>query len=119
MSEKVQTSLIKKKSFFKSKWTIGIFIVVLLIIGGRLLFKPKKVYQFVPVVSGPISETVSPTGSTTPEQNVSLSFGVSGVIANTYSSLGKKVNKGQILAELDTKDLLAQLHNAEAGLTLA
>ena len=87
------------KKFFKSKITIGIGIALVLAVGGFLLFHHSVKYQFVPVTSGPIIETVSLTGNTTPLSSVSLSFNASGIISNIYSALGDKVSSGQILAE--------------------
>ncbi len=102
--------------FLKSKWTLGIIALALLGIGGYFLFfrhSPK--YQFVTVENGSITESVSVTGSTTPAQSVSLSFNNSGIISHIYSDLGKKARAGQILAELNTSDLSAQLRQAQAN----
>src|SRR4051812_45937971 len=110
------------KSFFLklNKWTIGIIGLIVLGVGAYFLFSNKSpTYQFITVERGAISESVSLTGNTTPEQDVSLSFGSSGIVSHIYSSLGKKVNAGQVLAQLNTSDLVAQLHNAQAGLTIA
>lgn len=98
-----------------------IFLVVLIVgIGGYFIFSHKSsTYQFVTVQSGSITESVSLTGNTIPAQSVSLSFGSSGIVSSTNSLLGKKVFKGQVLAELNMSDLVAQLHNAQAGLTIA
>jgi len=96
------------------------FAIIVLIIGSFFIFSRKTpIYQFIAVQSGSITESVSLTGNTTPTQSVSLNFGSSGIVSHTYSDLGKKVFKGQVLAEIDTSDLLAQLHNAQAGLTIA
>ena len=101
---------------FKSKITIGIIVVLIIIIGVRLIFFGHgSKYQFIAVASGSITETVSITGNTTPSQSVSLAFNSSGVISHTYSNLGKQVKSGQVLAELDTSDLAAQLKQAQAN----
>ncbi len=106
--------------FLKSKWTIGtVILIVLLVLVNALFFHKKAAYQFIEVKSGSIYQTVSVTGNTTPISSVSLAFGASGIVAHTYSALGKKVAAGQVLAELDTSDLEAQLNNAEASLILA
>jgi HlyD family secretion protein len=110
------TFLNKVPGFLKSKWTIGIIVLAVLIVGGYLLFFHKSpTYQFVTVERGSITESVSITGNTTPAQSVSLSFGSSGVVSHTYSDLGKQVYAGQVLAELNMNDLLAGLHQAEAN----
>ena len=108
------------KNFFKSKIVIGVIILLLLIVGGHFIFSSKTpTYQFISVTNGSITQSVSLTGNTTPFQSVALAFGSSGIVSNVNSALGKDVQKGQVLAELDMSSLLAQLHNAQAGLTLA
>jgi len=102
------------KNLIHSKIALGIIILFLLGIGGYKLFHHSTKYQFIAVTNGPITESVSLTGNTTPSQSVSLAFGSSGIISNVYSDLGKEVSAGQILAELDTSDLTAQLHQAQA-----
>jgi HlyD family secretion protein len=115
----MQTILNKIPKFLKSKWVLGIIVLVLLIIGGYFLFHKNPTYQFVTVERGSITESVSLTGNTMPEQSVSLTFGSSGIVFHIYSDLGKQVYKEQVLAELNTNDLVAQLHNAQAALIIA
>ena len=114
-------NIIIKIFFLKlNKWTIGIIALIILGVGGYFIFfNHSPTYQFVTVERGSISESVSLTGNTTPEQSVFLSFGSSGIVSHIYSDLGKKVSAGQVLAELNSSDLVAQLHNAQAGLTIA
>jgi HlyD family secretion protein len=103
------------RNLIKSKIVIGIVVVLVLFVGAYFLFFHHSTkYQFVSVNRGSITEVVSLTGNTTPSQSVSLSFGSSGNISNIYSALGKNVSAGQVLAELNTNDLVAQLHQAEA-----
>ncbi len=110
----------EKLSFFKKKrYIFGIIAIVLIIAGYFIFFNHKTTYQFVTVKSGSITESVSLTGNTTPQQSLSLTFGGSGVISHTYSDLGKQVSKGQVLAELNTSDLLAQLHQVQAAYLVA
>jgi HlyD family secretion protein len=104
------------KKFIKSKIAIGVAVAIVLIVGIYLIFfRHGTTYQFVTAQKGSITELVSLTGNTTPEQNVSLAFGSSGIISNTYSDLGKQVYAGQVLAELNMNDLVAGLHQAQAG----
>ena len=103
-----------------NKWKVIFLALAIIIIGGYFMFFHKSpTYQFITVKAGSINESVSLTGNTTPTQSVSLTFGSSGIISNTYSSLGKQVSSGTVLAEIDTSDLLAQLHNAQASLIIA
>lgn len=97
-----------------------ILVVLIVLVGGYFTLSHKKpAYQFITVEKGSITESVSLTGNTTPLQNVSLTFGSSGIVSHIYSALGKKVYSGQVLAEQNISDLIAQLHNAQAGLTIA
>ena len=95
--------------------TIG---AVLIGVGSFFFFHKSSSYQFVTVQRGSVAESVSLTGNTTPTENVFLSFGSSGIISHTYSALGEQVYAGQVLAELNINDLVAQLHSAQAGLTI-
>ena len=104
----------------KKNIIIGVIAILVVGIGGYFIFfRHAPTYQFVTVQRGSITESVSLTGNTTPAQNVSLSFGASGIISHTYSSLGSRVYAGSVLADLNMSDLMAQLHTAEAGLTIA
>ncbi|MEK7612260.1 MAG: efflux RND transporter periplasmic adaptor subunit [Patescibacteria group bacterium] len=115
-----------KKSFFlalfrkliKSKIAIVVFAVFLIIVSAVLIFNDGPIEQLVTVKRGSISESVSLTGNTTPVQSVSLTFNSSGVISRAYTDLGKKVYKGQVLAELNTKDLWAGVRSAEASVNI-
>jgi len=95
---------------------IGIIVAFIGAAGGYLIFFHRAAaYQFVTVERGSITELVSLTGNTMPAQSVALTFGSSGIIAHTYSDLGKKAYAGQVLAELNTNDLEAQLRQAQAN----
>jgi HlyD family secretion protein len=105
-------------TFLKSKWVIGAVVLIVIGVGGYFLFFHKSpTYQFVTVERGSISESVSVTGNTTPAKSVSLSFGSSGIISHTYFGLGKQVQAGQVLADLNMNDLIAGLHLAEANVS--
>jgi HlyD family secretion protein len=111
-----KTSFTTFKNILRSKIALGIVAALIVGVGGYFVFfKHGLTYQFVTVQKGSIAESVSLTGNTTPAQSVSLSFGGSGVISNISSALGKQVYAGQILAELNTNDLVAGLHQAQAN----
>jgi len=104
------------KNIIRSKFTMSIVAALIVGVGGYFIFfNHSLTYQFVMVQKGSIAESVSLTGNTTPAQSVSLSFGSSGIVSHTYTSLGKQVNAGQVLAELNKNDLTAQLHQAQAN----
>lgn len=106
--------------FLKSKWVLGILVVVILV-GGYWYFTHSggTTYQFIPVTQGPITETVSVTGNTTPMQSVSLGFQNTGMIAHVYYQLGGTVQAGAVIAQLNTASLSAALAQAQANVDAA
>ncbi|MDE2021334.1 MAG: efflux RND transporter periplasmic adaptor subunit [Patescibacteria group bacterium] len=106
-------------TFLKSKWTIG--ILVLLMGGGYWFFlrNNSSSLQFVTVTKSSITETVSATGNTTPLKSVSLAFQGSGTIARVYYNLGDEVRAGAVIAELNAASLSAALEEAQANLAVA
>jgi len=102
-------------NLFKSKWVLGAIAVVIL--GGGYVYLSHRggsAYQFIAVTQGPIIETVSVTGNTTPMQSVSLGFQNTGTIAQVYYNLGDKVQAGAVIAQLNTASLSALLAQAQA-----
>ncbi len=103
--------------FIKTKKGIALVsIIIILLVVVFASGKNSDTYQFVDVEKGPITETVSVTGNTSPVQSVLLGFGSTGNVSRIYSSIGKQVTKGQLLASLDSSDLYAQSKQAEANL---
>lgn len=106
------------RKLIRSRIVIGIIVALVVIVGGYFaFFRHSPTYQFITAQRGSITESVFITGNTTPAQSVSLAFGSSGIVSNTYSGLGKQVASGQVLAELNMSDLVAQLHQAEANVS--
>jgi len=104
------------RNLSRSKFAISIIAVLILGIGGFLIFSHKNPnYQFVTVKRASITETISVTGNTTPIQNVSLGFENNGTIAHVYGAVGDAAKAGEMLAELNTNDLSAQLRQARAN----
>ena len=95
-------------------------IVILAVVVGiyTLSSQNSNNYQFVTVEKGSIIETVSITGNTTPVSSVTLGFGNSGTISNVSSSVGENVEKGQVLASLNTDDLYSQIKQAQANVEI-
>ncbi len=102
-------------NFAKSGWGITLIVIILAVGAYFALHKTKSPYTFVPVTQGPITESVSVTGNTTPIQSVTLGFANSGTISAVYSDVGQHVTSGQVLAQLNVSDLNAQLAQAQAN----
>ena len=115
MANTLNSNAIKPKTpFYKTKWFITIVVILVLFILYKVTHRAKSPYQFIAVTSGPISETVSVTGNTTPTQSVSLGFQNSGTIASVQYDVGAQVYAGAVIASLNTSDLQASLKQAQA-----
>lgn len=102
--------------FLKSKWGIGIAVVIVILIGWwYIAHRGNSTYQFVTVTQGTITQTVSVTGNTTPMQTVSLGFQTSGTIARVNYQLGNAVQAGDVIAQLNGGSLSAALAQAQAN----
>ena len=105
----------KTTPFFKTKWFITIVVILVLFVGYKIFHHAKSPYQFISVTSGPVTETVSVTGNTTPTKSVSLGFQNSGTIASSNYDVGDSVVAGTVIASLNTSDLEASLQQAQAN----
>jgi HlyD family secretion protein len=76
-------------------------------------------YRFQAVEKGDISQTVSANGTINPVTLVSVGTQVSGTVKKLYVDFNSKVEKGQILLELDDALLAAQQKQSEANLQSA
>src|SRR5258705_8546937 len=66
-----------------------------------------------------IDKAISVTGSLNPDETVTSSFEVAGRIAAIYVDFGQNVRKGQVLAELDKRELTLQVERSHAALLQA
>ena len=66
-------------------------------------------------VAGPATETLLLTGSLKAEAEVALGFKLPGRVIEVAVKRGDVVSKGQLLARIDTRDLDAQMQQADAG----
>ena len=108
--------------------TFTIVIILLAVIGGsvfgyRLLGRERSAaaapnYETYTVSRGDLISTVSATGSIEPEQSVSLAFKAAGRVATVQVREGESVQAGQVLATLETTDLVLALAQAEATLRI-
>ena len=90
------------------------------------LVAPEQQYRLQEVKKGEISQIVSANGTINPVTLVSVGTQVSGTVKKLYVDFNSKVEKGQILLELDDallaaqqKQSLANVQSANASLELA
>ncbi len=66
-----------------------------------------------------MDKTISVTGSLNPDESVTMSFEVPGRIRSIGADFGQNVRQGQVLAELDSRELTYQLERSKASVTQA
>lgn len=71
------------------------------------------------IVDAQAGMSLSYTGTVVARTETALGFPMSGTVAARPASTGDLVNKGDVLASLDTSDLDADLRTADAGVTVA
>ena len=71
------------------------------------------------ITRGKILQTVSETGTVKSEDDIALGFNASGRITRINVAVGDKVQKDDVLAEMDSSSLLARKDEAVAGLDMA
>lgn len=88
--------------------------------------KPEDAYRFQSVAVGDVEQHVSANGTINPVTVVSVGTQVSGLVSKLYVDFNDKVEKGQLLLELDDALFTAQIaqsqgnvRNAEASVELA
>lgn len=110
-----------RKIIFASKrrrnWVF--LLLALFILSSILGLGPKnhsKISATYTVQRGEVKKEISITGKVEPAAAIDLSLEKGGKIYKINVSLGQEVKKNQILAQLETTDVLAQLKQAQANL---
>lgn len=108
---------------------IIVAVIVLVIVLGGSWFAyqvtaqekepPPPDYETYEVATGDIASTVSTTGSIEPAAEVNLAFRATGLVDEVYVDVGDNVKTGDILASLDTNDMLLTLEQAQINKRLA
>lgn len=118
------------KPLFRSPLALIVAAVVAIVAGifvyWQFYMTAPPQYRSQTVERGDISQTVSANGTINPVTLVNVGTQVSGTVKKLYVDFNSKVQKGQILLELDDallsaqqKQSLANVQNAEASLELA
>jgi HlyD family secretion protein len=91
---------------------LAVIILLFFIFGGS---RPEQ-YVTAELVQGPLSITVSATGTLAPRDQVDVGSEVSGRIDALFADYNDHVTKGQKLAKINTDQIQAQLDQARATL---
>ena len=81
--------------------------------------KKDEQYKTEKVDRGDITQTVTATGTLSAVTTVQIGSQVSGVIARLYADFNSRVQKGQLLAELDPTPFQAQVEQRQADVSKA
>ena len=101
---------------------VAIVAVVVVVLGGLGAWLmsgsggPSVVYTTQPVTQGDLTVTVTATGTVEPTNQVAISSELSGTVRSVGVDYNDTVKKGQVLAQLDTDKLNANLALAQATL---
>lgn len=108
------------KSLFRSP--IALFLLTLLLIAVSIvtyrqvtLVDPQQQYRLEPAEKGEITQLVSANGTLNPVSLISVGTQVSGIVKKLYVDFNDKVEKGQVLLELDDSLLAAQQKQSRAN----
>ena len=112
-----------KKKSKRLIYILGAFIVVILIVVGLVAatrgsskIDPSKLAK---VERGDLAKSVVATGKIEPITNVEVKSKASGIVQKLLVDYGEPVKKGQVLAELDKQEILAQVNQQKASLQAA
>jgi len=113
-----------KKKRRKKIIIIGIVVAAVLIFAGVLYafshggtkIDPSKLAK---VERNDLAKSVVATGKVTPITKVEVKSKASGIVKKLFVEYGDRVKKGQLLAQLDKEEILAQVDQAKAGLQAA
>ena len=105
---------------------IALLLLAVAVIGaGIVIFRqfsaisPEQQYRMQPVEKSDLSQIVSANGTINPVSLVNVGTQVSGTVKKLYVDFNSKVEKGQILLELDDALLSAQLKQSQASVQSA
>ena len=106
----------------KKKTIITFTVIAACLAVAYFIFKPKKVsvedikIETAKAETGTISKTVTATGTLEAITTVEVGTQVSGIIENIYVDFNSYVKRNQLIAQIDTTNLVAQLQQSRATL---
>lgn len=102
-----------------AKKIISLLVILTLVAGAFYYYrkinqvKPEDIYRLDEVVQGDVEQTVSANGTLNPVTLVSVGTQVSGIVRKLYVDFNDKVEKDQILLELDNSLFRAQISQSQ------
>ncbi len=115
---------IKSAGRRRRRWPL--LVVLALAVGGGVAWwqfggatTQQIFYRTVPIEPGSLTVEVSATGTLQPLTQVEISSELSGVVRSVDAEENQRVSAGDVLAQLDTTRILAQIERAEANVAAA
>jgi len=94
-------------------------VLILIIIFYQINSKNQEIdLDLFEVTRGDISEEISEVGQLKKGEEINLAFKSSGIIQKIYVKVGDKINKGDILAKIDTQGLNIQLEQSKSDMKI-
>jgi HlyD family secretion protein len=116
-------SISYQENFMKKKIVIIVTILTVLLVSSYFLFfngdKTAQQYTFAQVSRGTINQTITATGTLQAVTTVDIGTQVSGKITKLYVDFNDHVRKGQLLAVIDTTNLVTQVNDGRSNLEKA
>ncbi len=107
----------------KKKIFIPVIVLILLLLSSYYFFftgdKKALQFSFVQISRGSISQTITATGTLQAVTTVDIGTQVSGKITKLYVDFNDHVRKGQLLAVIDTTNLVTQVNDGKSNLEKA
>ncbi|WP_058910650.1 efflux RND transporter periplasmic adaptor subunit [Entomohabitans teleogrylli] len=107
----------------KSRWVLAVVVAAALVAGGGAYYAlspaPQAALLTDQVDSGDIEKVVLATGTIKPSVQVNVGAQVNGQLRKLFVRQGERVQKGQLLAEIDPTIQQSDLRNATAQLDSA
>jgi RND family efflux transporter MFP subunit len=120
MNEDIKTAFIAKIKKLPLRWLIfGCIVAVIVIIGFIIGGGNEEQYTLAKVEKGNIVQTVEVSGELESYEEAQLAFESSGTVSRVFVQAGDNVSEGQVLAILESSEILADLSAYQQALFLA
>src|SRR5690606_24739119 len=110
------------QSIWRSRWkwiALAVLAIALIYWFSVRSSTGKAIYTTQPVTRGDLTITVTATGTLQPTNQVDIGSELSGTIRSVFADYNDEVKKGDVLAELDTTRLEAQVQQAQNAVASA
>ena len=100
----------------RKKLIIWLIVILAVVVGGYFYLqskKPKTQYMTADVTKGNLTQTVSVTGTVSPDSQVNISFENGGKLVEMYVASGDSIQAGDKIAKVDDSSFKLKLSQAE------